>query len=400
MASTARLLMVSFDAVGDQDVDLLLTLPNFSALCARGTLVREVSSVFVSNTYPAHTTIQTGVLPRTHGIVDNDFQEPSARGEKWRFHVRDIKAGTLTDEAARAGKTVCTVLYPVTGGSKSIRYNFVEIAGHIPPIRRAARMLRYGSAGFVLSGIFRFGNKMLSGKADALDLFTTAVACSAIESKKPDLTMVHLLDADMQKHHFGPLSPEAIDAVTRLDKRLGDLIDSLKAGGIFESTSIIVFSDHNCRSVHTSVKPNNNLIKSGLSLTDAYFHTSGGCCFLKISNIQRKDDIAAFVDNFLAEPFVERLLTSGEMNESGADREFDCGFSASDGYCFGDFEAGQHGYTLDRDLYHTFYLAAGGNVPKAKVQKGGSLLNICPLAVDLLEIEPWPMEGENLIFKR
>ena len=65
MDSNAHLLMVSFDAVGSQDIDLLLTLPNFSPLCRRGTLVRDVSSVFVSNTYPTHTTIQTGDGPAT-----------------------------------------------------------------------------------------------------------------------------------------------------------------------------------------------------------------------------------------------------------------------------------------------------------------------------------------------
>src|SRR5665647_154879 len=158
MTSNKRLLMVSFDAVGSQDIDVLLTLPNFASLCARGTLVREVSSVFVSNTYPTHTTIQTGVLPRTHGIMDNDFQEPSNKTEKWRFHVKNIRVRTLTDEAAKAGKTVCTVLYPVTGGSKNIRYNFVEIAGHIPVWQRIKYTVQYGSAGFELFSLLRYGH--------------------------------------------------------------------------------------------------------------------------------------------------------------------------------------------------------------------------------------------------
>lgn len=400
MTSTARLLMVSFDAVGSQDIDRLLTFPNFSALCRRGTLVRDVSSVFVSNTYPTHTTIQTGVLPGTHGIMDNDFQEPSNKTEKWRFHVKNIRVRTLTDEAAKAGKTVCTVLYPVTGGSKSIRYNFVEIAGHIPVWQRIKHTSQYGSTGFVLSSLLRFGHRMMSKKPEALDLFTTATACSAIERKKPDLTMVHLLMADLQKHHFGPNSPEAEEALHQLDNRLGELMASLQKAGLSDSTSIIVFSDHNCCAVHTAIKPNELLTKYGLSYSDAYFHSAGGCCFLRIYNQQKKAEISAFVQDSLLSPGFDRLLTAEEMYTSGADSEFAYGFAAGSGYCFGSFESGQHGYTLDRDQYYTFYLAAGGNVPVNEVRTGGSLLNICPLAVDLLELEPWPMEGENRIFKR
>ena len=400
MTRNERLLMVSFDAVGSQDIDVLLTLPNFASLCARGTLVREVSSVFVSNTYPTHTTIQTGVLPRTHGIIDNDFKEPGQKGERWRFHVKYIQARTLIDEAAKAGKTVCTVLYPVTGGSPNIRFNFVEIAGHLPALLRIGRMLRYGSTGYVMSAFLRFGRLMLTHDHAGLDLFTTAIACDTIRRRKPDLTMVHLLNADLEKHHFGPDSPEAGESLHQLDNRLGELISSLQKAGLYDSTSIIVFSDHNCCTVHTAIKPNELLSKYGLSYSDAYFHSAGGCCFLRIYNQQKKTEISAFVQDSLLSPGFARLLTAEEMYTSGADSEFAYGFAAADGFCFGTFEAGQHGYTLDRDQYYTFYLAAGGKVPVNEVRTGGSLLNICPLAVDLLELEPWPMEGENRIFKR
>lgn len=390
--------MVSFDAVGDQDIDLLLTQPNFSELCRRGTLVREVSSVFVSNTYPTHTTIQTGVLPKTHGIVDNVFQAPSIKRDKWRFDVNHIRVKTLPGEAKRAGKTVCSVLFPVTGGSPDIRYNFVEIAGERPVFERIFFMLRYGSTGFVLSALLRFLHLMVTKDPAGLDRFTSAIACDAIKRKKPDLTMVHLLEADYEKHHFGPDSPQAKAAVKQLDIRLGELLESLDRAGLSDSTSILVFSDHNCRNVHTNVWPNDILKKYGLPFSAAYFHTAGGCCFLKLYDQQKKSEAAAFVEKFLSEPSVQRLLTPHEMQESGGDQEFDYGFAAADGFCFGEFERGQHGYPLDRDHYHTFYLAAGKNVPQGEVKTGGSLLNICPLAADLLEIEPWPMEGKNLVF--
>lgn len=399
MTNPAHLLMVSFDAVADQDIDLLLTLPNFSALCRRGTLVRKVSSVVVSNTYPTHTTIQTGVLPRTHGVFDNEVKSPSFRTERWRFQADNILVPTLSGEAARAGKTVCTILYPVTGGART-RYNFPEIAGHVPPVKRAWRTLRYGSAGFVVSSILRHWKLLDALKTVNLDTFTATVACRMIEKKKPDLTMIHLLDVDTEKHNFGPESPKAKAALHRLDAHLGELMDSITRSGMADDFSIIVFSDHACCPVHTCIEANELLKTAGIPYTDAYFHEAGGTCFLQLFDSCDKDRISAFVDRFLQAPYVDRLLTGKEMFDSGADLTFAYGFSASPGYCFGEHMKGQHGYTLDRDKYNTFYLAAGGKVPQGEVASGGSLLNICPLAVDLLGLEPWPMEGKNLLFER
>ncbi len=398
MKSTPKLLMVSFDAVGDQDLELLLTLPNFSALCRRGTLVREVSSVVVSNTYPTHTTIQTGVHPRTHGVFDNEIHEPFVKGENWRFESKNIKVKTLSDAAAAAGRTVCTVLYPVTGGSPSIRYNFVEIAGRRPLLQRIHYMLRFGSTGFMLRSLLRYMHPGMLHNPKALDVFTAAIACNTIERKKPDLTMVHLLNADSNKHDYGPETPQATEALHNLDARLGDLLASVEKTGMSDSTSVIVFSDHNCCPVHTSVSPNELLKEAGLSYSDAFFHTAGGTCFLRLYNRDRLREITDFVMEFQKKPFIARLLNPDEMYTSGADSDFIYGFSAAPGYCFGEHLKGQHGYTLDRDLYHTFYLAAGNRVPESEVKKGGSLLNICPLAVDLLELDPWEMEGQNTVF--
>ena len=92
------------------------------------------------------------------------------------------------------------------------------------------------------------------------------------------------------------------------------------------------------------------------------------------------------------------MLTQEEMRISGAAQEFDMGFSASAGYSFGEKLKGQHGYTLDRERYFTFYLAAGTAVPAGQTKIGGSLLDICPLAVDLLGIPSWSMEVHNSLF--
>ncbi len=398
MSSAKRLLMVSFDAVGDQDLEFLRQMPAFSSLCEKGTLVREVRSGFVSNTYPTHTSIQTGVTPARHGIVDNERKLPGQKGEAWRFRASEIRVPTLSEQAGRAGLNVCTVLYPVTGGA-NIRWNFPEIAGHLPTIRRAARTIRYGSKGFVLRSMLRSVHFLSGATPEGLDLFTSDIACSALLSKRPDLTMVHLLDVDATKHEFGPDTPEAEAALRRIDARLGEILAAYRAGSSSpEDDAVIVFSDHNCLTVHTTIDACAELRDAGFSSDDAYIHEAGGVFFLKIANPSQETRIREYASRYLAREGIDRMLTQEEMRISGAAQEFDMGFSASAGYSFGEKLKGQHGYTLDRERYFTFYLAAGTAVPAGQTKIGGSLLDICPLAVDLLGIPSWSMEVHNSLF--
>jgi predicted AlkP superfamily pyrophosphatase or phosphodiesterase len=397
-----RLLMLSFDAVGDQDVDFLMSLPNFSSLAGKGTLVREVASIFVSNTYPTHTTIQTGVYPKSHGIMDNTWTVPGSKEEKWRFKAKNIRVRSLVSEAIRTGRTICAVLYPVTGGAK-IRYHFPEIAGHLPAWKRALKTIRYGQPIYVISQILRYRHlikQIKEDSPDSLDRFTTAIAARTILTKAPELVMVHLLDTDGTKHIYGPETKESEQSLIRLDDRLGDLLCAVEKSGHASEYSILIFSDHNCRSVSSILHPQDLLKAKGFTEKEAFFHNAGGSCFLKILTPQdspRHAALTGFVDSFLTVRGVERLLTAEEMAISGAAGEFDFGFAAKDGFAFGEDLSGQHGYPLDREKYFTFYLAVGEDMPAGKVVTGGQLIDICPLAVDLLGLEPWPVDGKNAL---
>ena len=313
--------------------------------------------------------------------------------------MNNIRVKTLPEEVTRAGKTVCSILFPVTGGAK-IKYNLPEIPGHVPVWQRIWDTFSYGSPGFVASSLLRKGYLLRYFKTSQIDDFAAAVAGSIIKRKQPDLVMVHFLDADVAKHRYGPYSAHSRASLVRLDRRLGKMMEAIEKAGLKESMSVMVFSDHNCRDVHTSIRPNFIRRSFGISDRDAYFHCSQGVCFLRFTDPKKKDEVAAFVKIFLENPGVDRLLTAVEMHESGAGTEFAYGFSAASGYSFGRKQLGQHGYSLDRDQYHTFYAVSGRHIPQGEVRTGGSLLNICPLAVDLLDLEPWSMDGKNEIFER
>src|SRR5262249_11813026 len=79
-----------------------------------------------SVTYPAHTTLVTGVSPARHGIVNNVVFDPFERNEGgWYWYAADLRVSTLWDVAADAGIDVANATWPVTVGAR-IRYNLPQ----------------------------------------------------------------------------------------------------------------------------------------------------------------------------------------------------------------------------------------------------------------------------------
>ena len=398
MSDKPRLVLISLDAVGDHEVDALLSMPNFPRIAKRGTLMRKVDSLFISNTYPIHASIQTGVPACKHGIVDNDIQLPGTKGEHWRFHVRHFEVPTLPSEAMKADLSVCSLMFPVTGASGA-RYNFPEIAGKMSFLRRMFRTFRYGNKRFIFSSLFRHLREVTATGVGHGDELVTSISARLLQKNKADLFMIHLLDVDVTKHRHGATSPEAAEALRRLDTRIGTILDAAWTGPRADTTSVIIFSDHSCMDVHTAIHPNQLLSEAGISTEDAYFHCSHGCCFLNIFRPDHRKEIDAFTDDFLKIPGVARELTDEEMHVSGASREFERGFAAARGYTFGHFSKGQHGYPLDNENYQVFYAASGPAVDAGRLGEGGSLLDVCPLAADMLGLRRWPMDGSNRVFR-
>ena len=404
MRHVKYLAMISLDAVDNEDAAFMKTLPYFGALVKRGTLVEHVAPTFITNTYPIHSSIITGVHPEKHGLIENLKTQPGNDHPDWNTQAELLQAPTLYQKAARAGLTVCSILYPVTEGSPDIRYNIPEIPGHMPLLRRAKRMVK-GNLPYLLGCVARnIEYKKRRGMA-GLDDLTTACAIDTLKRKRPNLLLLHLLDADANKHEFGPKSREAKEALVRLDERLGKLMQTMEA--LFQpgEWAILVFSDHGCLPVHTAVDPNDILKRHGLirepaqapSDFDAFFHNAGGSAFCKLYRPEKRQALEAAISALEKEPFAARLLTDDEMRLGGFQGSFFCGIEAKEGYCFGKFHLGQHGYALKSAGYRPFYLAAGPGIAEGRVLSGGCVVDICPLAAELLGLPLWEMDGVNRI---
>ena len=69
-------------------------------------------------------------------------------------------------------------------------------------------------------------------------------AVAYIHQKKPAFTFIHLDHVDHAGHKIGHGTPEYFESVEVADKLIGDVIQGLKAAGIWKSTILIVTADH------------------------------------------------------------------------------------------------------------------------------------------------------------
>ena len=388
------MIIISFDAVSDKVwKDNLSLFPNIAAFEKTAEVFLDVETVFLSNTYPTHCSIATGCIPNDHGLISNTEPFPSAHPH-WMTDSSLLKKPALWQTAAEAGKTVASVLWPVTCGSPHIRYNIPE--AHIRPGgNQLFANFKAGSKYLQLDMFRRFGKELDGEKQPALDRFTTSCAVDILTRKKPDLTFVHLICYDDFSHVYGSDSEEVNTAFKSLDENLGRL---LEAAG--EDMPVIIVSDHACLPVHTTLTPNDILVEMGLLKKcdgdklgyeygehNAFIECCGGSAFFHPGSLPKNVTMSVRDKVAGAEGFL-RFLTQDEMHESGRG-SLPFGYGLKEGYEADNLsihQKGTHGYPVDMPDYRVFYAIRGNGFSPGKISYGGSILDIAPIAANLMGI--------------
>jgi simple sugar transport system substrate-binding protein len=78
----------------------------------------------------------------------------------------------------------------------------------------------------------RLGKYRKSSKQPDLDDFVALCAVDTLKRKNPNLTLIHLVDLDDTKHHHRIYSQEVKEALLRLDRRVGEILQAAKDAGI------------------------------------------------------------------------------------------------------------------------------------------------------------------------
>lgn len=416
-------IVISFDAVSEEDLEFLSKQPNFSKLIKNGALIKNVESVYPSLTYPAHATIVTGKYPKNHGVINNTVLDFKNDNPDWYWYRKYIKGDTIFDLAEKSGMKTCSILWPVTARSK-ITYNMPEIFCTKRYDNQILKSALAGSKIYQVNMNKRFGYLRQGMDEPYLDNFATEVAKKTIRELKPNLILLHLIDSDSQKHKYGIENKEVIESLKRHDERLGEIIESLKLAGIYEDSTIIALGDHSQINVNNVIKLNSILMKNDLinvngNKIKSYKAIAKSCDGSSYIYLKNKNDVETRkkvrdILNELKNKYsnvIEEVYNNEEIKNLGADINASFMIEAKRGYYFIDDFLGEaievidesskikhklrasHGYLPSRDNYKTFFIAYGKTIKKVVVLEKGKLINHGPTIAKILDIDLRDCDG-------
>lgn len=389
-----RLIVLSLDAVGSIDLPYMRTLPHFRAFMKRAAGCERVISVYPSLTYPAHTSIMTGLYPANHRIVNNHKIQPEKRKPDWFWQRRYIHGTTLYDEARRSGLKVATLLWPVTGKAR-IRYNLPEVWANQPWENQISVSISNGTPWYQVDLYRRFGYMVDGVKQPQLDNFVQAGMLYTLRRYQPDVLFAHLTDVDTNRHTFGAFVPGIQDALGRHDRRLGELFSLLGSMGWEQKTNVVVLGDHCQKDVSMAVYPNYWFRRKGWLTAEkgmvkewrVLARECDGACYIYLKN-RRDRELAEEVRRLLCRwkeeerSGLEQFFEQPQIRNMGANG--DCAFmlEARDGYFYQNecdvpfrqagygsgLHAATHGYLPTKENYQTIFFAAGPDfIPGARI---------------------------------
>jgi arylsulfatase A-like enzyme len=272
--------------------------PRIRALAADGAMAEAMKVSNPSVTWPNHTTLVSGVRPRTHSVLFNGLLVRGADLVKIDPNVTSaqlVKAPTVFDLLHQAGLKTAGVNWPCTRLSKSLDDDFPDspdmidfttprlrtelVAAGILPSEKQADFAKIGEP-------FR-------------DEIWTKTACYIIRKRMPSFMTVHLLNTDSTHHKYGPESMASYTALALADRFVGDIVDAVNASGHKKDTTFIVTADHGFATATNVIQPNVLFRQAGLLDVAANGQTTkarvqcvpeGGSGFIYFNDPATRDD--------------------------------------------------------------------------------------------------------------
>jgi predicted AlkP superfamily pyrophosphatase or phosphodiesterase len=217
-ADPALLILISIDGYRADYLDRGHS-PALAALAADGVRAAGMRPVFPSLTYPNHYTLVTGLYPDQHGIVNNTMHDPvlgsfsppnraaNTDGRWWD------EAEPIWVTAQKQGIRTASVFYPGTQaeihGARPSYWQLFDSS--VQPDARVDQVLAW------------------------LDL---------PPAQRPTFVSLYFEQVDVAGHSYGPDSLQVEEAMVTVDAALGRLVAGLRQRNEFDTTNLIVVSDH------------------------------------------------------------------------------------------------------------------------------------------------------------
>ena len=278
--------MDGFPAYYLDSPEVMEKIPNLRKLFSKS-LGGRAKTVNPSVTYPAHTSMITGVDPAIHGISGNHPVDPfDTKNGSWMWYSKYRKVKSILEFAQEAGLTTGSVYWPVSVG-KFADWNIPQIWK--TRTHADIELLRdLSSPGIYDEMIFQTNEIVLENTDDRAKMRT---GIQLFLSKNPDLTLIYTTDLDTNHHQYGVYSKQAIETLMKMDSYTAEFL-SLSNLYSRSDLGLIVVSDHGFISADRICRPNQILkdmgyIRPAKKKWDFYFKSSSGMAVL-IGNPQTK----------------------------------------------------------------------------------------------------------------
>lgn len=207
-----RVVLLSLDGIRTDGLQQAKT-PNLDALFAKGAFSNSTRDVMPSVTLPNWTSLLTGCGPEQHGVTDNGWNRAKPR-----------LASVARDGEGYVTSVFTELKRQIPGMKTAFYWNWKPLIGPYNP-------KSFDEASFEENDGYK-GN--------------CAKALAFLKANRDNPTVVFLYDVhtDHAGHAHKWMSPQYIKAIEESDAAFGEVIDGLKAAGLFESTHFVFLTDH------------------------------------------------------------------------------------------------------------------------------------------------------------
>ena len=400
-----RLLLISLDGLWERDFSLLESLPYLGTLIRLGVSCKRVQTIYPALTYPVHATILTGCRPEAHGISHNQpfSPDPKPSNRPWYWEASQVKRPTLHQLIHERGGKTASILWPVTGKSPNIHWNFPEVLA-LPNENQTLKMLQYGSASWIMTTEVRYGRQRKGIHQPDLDDYATLLAEKLLLSRRPpDLLTLHLVDCDEMRHLYGADSREAQESIRRLDLRVGRLLTALDRQRLGRDTVAAIVSDHGLQDVNRPVALDAALREAGLlEICRAQSTGMGAYVHLTGKTEENEARIRLFLEEKRNSLGISRIYGFHELREMGAGRDIRLAVEAAPDVAFVDDLAlekrvkATHGFGPDNPAAQCLFMMAGPGIRKGMVLPKARMEDIAPTLMQALHYDMASAQGEIL----
>jgi predicted AlkP superfamily pyrophosphatase or phosphodiesterase len=246
----------------------------------------------------------------------------------------------------------------------------------------------------------------------------TAAATHVIRTRRPNLLLIHLVQADDAQHATGRGTEAARAAFVAVDAHVGAIIRAVDEAGIGPRTAFVVTGDHGFYRVHSALQPNVILRQAGLLATGADGTVQAWQAAAHRAAIKLRDPADAQAARRVEALFADlangryrglfRVVGRGELDALGADPaallflEPVEGYMVTDGFVGNDFVAataarGQHGYLPAERLMHTGLVMAGAGIRKGIAMPLARQIDVAPTVARMLGAAMDAIDGVPMV---